>query len=69
MAALMFLSVTLAGAGTVAATCTDDTCEKHTDIDNDGIDIDDSCNTVIDDSEDNDVVDMSDFLTLGLDLQ
>lgn len=65
LAALMLCSVILgAGAGTAAATCTDDTCDEHTDIvvDNDEFDIDDSENVAIDDSEDND------FLDLGLDL-
>lgn len=58
LAALMLCSVVVgAGVGTAAATSPADT---HTDIDvdNDGFDIDDSENVVIDDSEDNDAIDL-----------
>ncbi len=64
LAALMLLGM-IAGAGAtpVAASGTDVTHDDDNNgIDNDGIDIDDSSNVVIDDSEDNDVLD------LGLDI-
>lgn len=60
LAALMLFSVIVgAGATPAAASCTDVSCDdsSHVHVDNDGIDIDNSENVVIDTSEDNDFLD------------
>lgn len=63
LAALMLLGVVTAGAAPVAASGTDVTHDDdNCGVDNDDIDIDDSSNVIIDDSEDNDLLD------LGLDI-
>ncbi|RRJ30515.1 hypothetical protein [Halocatena pleomorpha] len=64
LAALMLLGM-IAGAGATPAVASSTDVTQDDDnngVDNDGIDVDDSSNVIIDDSEDNDLLD------LGLDL-